>query len=363
MEKEELIIKLEQFKSGLIEAATNGSFSDKEYTSLRNDFLSNSLIKDELPHFIKIYRTPIEFRRFMQGEYEHYKERRSFITTEINKVISVVEEYGDSDIVSNVESLGMTERLGNGGYGEVYLYHHDILDIDFAMKFFEPLFASAEEQKEGEKRFFREAKILFQLHSDYIVQIYDAGYFKGKAFIRMEYIEGYDLNKFLEKYSILPFDRSVNAILQILDGLQYAHDKGIIHRDLKPSNIMYSTKQKILKIIDFGISAFMDFDGHTKLTKTGENVAGGSYIDPQLQINPKLRDRRSDIYSVGAIWYYLLTGQVPSGADMRNNLISIAQVNEKEADIVLKCLAYNLSDRYSSCSELKNILLEIKNST
>ncbi len=93
-----------------------------------------------------------------------------------------------------------------------------------------------------------------------------------------------------KKYGMLSFENSVNVIKTILSGLEYAHEKGIIHRDLKPSNIMFSTREKIFKIIDFGVSAFLDTENNTKLTKTGEVVAGGAFIDPALQENPKLRD-------------------------------------------------------------------------
>ena len=131
----------------------------------------------------------------------------------------------------------------------------------------------------------------------------------------------------------------------------------MIHRDLRPSNIMYSEHDKKFKIIDFGVSAFLDTDNHTKLTKTGEHVAGGVFIDPLLQHNPRMRDIRSDIYSVGAIWYYLLCGRAPSGSDMREYL---EKANPKlkidEIDIIMKCLSTNIENRYSSCDELLPIV-------
>ena len=360
MDNEELIIKLEQFKNGLMAVATDGGFDDNEYSKLRSEFLKNPLIKNILPQFVKIYRTPLEFRRFMQEEYATYAERRSFITAHRNKVIFCVEEQGETNLFNNINAYELGRYLGKGGFGQVYLYYHKILDINFAIKFFDPSFPSEEAKKEGEKRFFREAKILFELHSDNIVQVYDAGYLDGKPFIRMEYIDGYDMNQLLQKYSIIPFKNSLTAVIGILTGLEYAHKKGIIHRDLKPSNVMFSNKDKNFKIIDFGISAFMDITGHTKLTRTGEIVAGGSYIDPQLQVNPKLRDPRSDIYSVGAIWYYLLTNQVPTGSSMEHNLISIAKISKEKASIVLKCLEYDLDGRYNSCEELRQILIGMK---
>lgn len=359
MMNEELIDKLERMKTGLISVSTDGSFDNEEYISLRNDIMQAKILKGHIPASIKSSRSAIEFRRNMQAMFDHYAERRSFITEEINNLINIIED-NQLDTFINSDTFEEIEYIGNGGYGEVYLYYHKILDMNFAIKFFSPLFVSQEEQNASEKRFFREAKILFELHCDNIVQVYDAGYLNGKPFIRMEYIDGVDLYKLIDKYSLIPFKNSLNAIIQILTGLDYAHKKRIIHRDLKPSNIMFSDSQKIFKIIDFGISAFLDVTGHTKLTKTGEHIAGGSYIDPQLQINPTLRDVRSDIYSVGAIWYYLLTGQVPSGADIKTQLKSIASISDEQADVVCKCLSYNLDDRYYSCEQLKKVIIELK---
>ena len=103
----------------------------------------------------------------------------------------------------------------------------------------------------------------------------------------------------------------------------------------------------------------MLFRSHTKLTKTGEHIAGGIFIDPLLQENPKLRDLRSDIYSVGAIWYYLLCGRAPSGSDMRNYLKQArSDLQEWEVDMIMKCLASNIDDRYGSCSELQGFIKE-----
>lgn len=251
------------------------------------------------------------------------------------------------------------ELLGRGGFGEVYRYRHPIVDIDFAVKIFNPMFATDEDRIEGEKRFFREARMLFQLNHPNIVRIFDVGRFDGKPFIKIEYVNGKTLEAIRTEHGNFKFKDTVRAVRQILSGLQHAHEQGIIHRDLKPTNIMVETVpgKWTCKIIDFGISAFMDTEGYTKLTRTGEHVAGGSYIDPLLQDNPKLRDVRSDIYSVSAIMYYLLCGHPPVGGDVERILRkSNTVLTDKQVGVVLKSLSLDIGKRYLSCDEMKDAI-------
>lgn len=359
MTKVELIDTLDEYKAGLLSKATSGTIDDKYYIQTRNALMENNDIKEKIPKFIKSCRTADEFRKYMQAESDNYAGRRRIITDSINSLIEYIEDYlnEEDDPFAQIKQYKRVEQIGYGGYGTVFKYYNDCLDMDFAVKVYSPIFVSSDEQATGEKRFFREAKMLFQLNHMNIVKIYDAGRISEGPFIRMEYIEGYDLNGLQQKYGVLNFVDSVKVIKPILNGLRYAHSKGIIHRDLKPSNVVFSTKEKLFKIIDFGVSAFLDTDNHTKLTKTGEGVVGGAYIDPLLQENPKLRDVRSDIYSVGAIWYWLLCGRAPHGYDMEKYLIHASpNLSAEEASVIMKCLAGNLSDRYRDCEELFNII-------
>lgn len=135
--------------------------------------------------------------------------------------------------------------------------------MDFAIKIYEPVFVSQDEQAEGEKRFFREAKMLFSLNNVHIARIYDAGRIDGKPYIRMEYIKGYTVDKLREKEGNMTFSRSAIVILHILQGLKHAHEHGVIHRDLRPRNVIFAEDERMFKIIDFGVSAFLDTDNHT----------------------------------------------------------------------------------------------------
>lgn len=352
MNNKDFIDVIERFKNGLISRATGGVFPHADYKSDRDIIVGNLKVKNTIPSYVQTCRTPDEFWAFIKSKFPTYAERRKYISESMNDTIELIELKPETNApISNIEAYELGDEIGNGGFGEVYKYYHKLLDYNFAVKIFNPVFALEEENKESEKRFFREAKILFSLDHNNIVKIYDIGRINEKPFIRMELVDGYNMNEYISKYSTVNFERSKKPILALLKGLIYAHSKGVIHRDLKPSNFMV-TLHGDFKIIDFGISAFLETEGHTKLSKTGEQVAGGLYTDPYLMQNPKIRDKRSDIYSVGAIWYFLLTGKAPSGSDMRNVLLKSTDVTTLQADTVMKCLAQDINDRYSSCDEL-----------
>lgn len=355
MEKEAIIDLIDEFKSGLIAKATNGDILEKDYKRFRDILMQVPELKIHIPSFIKSNHSAADFRNYMQAYNDHYVERRKLINTEMDNLVSFLDN--SSDPFMQMQEYTKKEELGNGGFGTVHKFHNDCLDMDFAVKIYEPVFVSPEEQSEGEKRFFREAKMLFSLNSPYIARIYDAGRTDGKPYIRMEYIKGYTIDDLRYKEGNMEFGRSAIAITHILAGLKNAHEHGVIHRDLRPSNVLYSENDKKFKIIDFGVSAFLDSDNYTKLTKTGEHIAGGAFIDPLLQQNPKMRDIRSDIYSVGAIWYYMLCGRAPSGSDMREYLEKAnTKLKANEIDIIMKCLSSDIDKRYASCDELLPIV-------
>ncbi|MBR0082397.1 MAG: serine/threonine protein kinase [Clostridia bacterium] len=263
-----------------------------------------------------------------------------------NNVIS----FGESALLSNDG-----EFIDQGGFGSVYKFHHPIIDLDFAVKFFEPQFVSDEDRIINEKRFFREASMLFKLNHPNIVRIYDVGRKNGNPYIKMEYVNGTTLEKVRTDRGNFTYDAASRAMKQVLAGLEHAHKIGIIHRDLKPSNIMVEKtgKKWTCKIIDFGISAFINADRYSKLTRTGEHIAGGSYIDPLLFDDPQMRDARSDIYSVGAIMYFLLCGKAPTGGDPEAYLReSNSNLTEVQIGKIMKSLSMKIENRYKDCEEM-----------
>ena len=259
-----------RYYSGLIGVATDGSYPEDEYNKDRALLLANPELKKLIPAEITQHYTAQNFRRAIQ-EKGGYAARRQFITEALTPVMNYIDSLMSSNdsFSLNEGSYEMGESIGSGGFGMVYKYHHKLLDMDFAIKVFEPVFASQADALEGEKRFFREAKMLFHLRHENIVNVYDIGRTNGKPFIRLEYVEGQTLKNCTEKIGGVSFERSKKPIKGILAGLKYAHEIGVIHRDLKPSNIMIK-KDGTVKIIDFGISAYIETDNHTKLTKAGE---------------------------------------------------------------------------------------------
>lgn len=357
MDISQLHLVAERFKQGLLAVATDGDYKNNDYMEDLKFLMADKKIEKLIPPIIQVNRTSADFRRAMQAKFKHYSERRDFIDEQMNPIFEYIFaiESGTDRFSLDVLPEELRSENKRGGFGCIYKYHHKLLDMDFALKLFDPIFVSDEENIEGEKRFFREAKILFYLNHENIVRVYDIGRYNGQPYIRMEYVDGYNMQEYITKNGTVSFKRTLKPIIALLEGLKYAHSLGVVHRDLKPTNFMV-TKDGKFKIIDFGISTFLEIEGHTRLTKTGEKVASGVYTAPELSENPKLRDIRSDIYSVGAIWYYLLVGHSPAGADMKKILLQSGNASELEASIVMKCLSSNIEDRYNNCDELLALL-------
>ncbi len=274
---------------------------------------------------------------------------RIIIAKALNPVLEMVEyEIGEGSLEFK-KNYEEKKIIGKGGFGLVYLFEHKLLKLPFAVKIFAPAFYEGGE-KELE-RFFQEARMLFKLNHPSIIKVYDAGLIGSRPFIRMEYFEGLNLNEILIKYGRLTPAKALIAMKSIIEGMKYAHEEiGIIHRDLKPSNIMASPPKQF-RIIDFGLGIFVENELHSRLTKTGESTVSGYYNAPELVENPKLIDKRSDIYSLGAIWFTLITGQPPAGTSILESIREIEGVSDLYIDCIIKCLA-NINMRTKNCELL-----------
>ena len=251
----------------------------------------------------------------------------------------------------------ITELIGVGGMAEVYKGVDVIDNKTVAIKILKKEFA---ENEEFLRRFRNESKAIAVLSHPNIVKIYDVGFSEKIQYIVMEYIDGITLKEYIEEEKVLTWKDTIHFVIQILRALQHAHDKGIVHRDIKPQNIMMFTDGTI-KVMDFGIAKFASEQGKTA---TDQAIGSVHYISPE-QASGNVTDAKSDIYSVGAMMYEMLTGQKAFDSD---NPVAIAVMHMKDIperpralnpdipdgleEIVLRAMEKAPEDRYQSTGEM-----------
>lgn len=247
----------------------------------------------------------------------------------------------------------ITALLGRGGMGAVYRGLQVSLDREVAIKLLPPELGI---DPEFEARFKREAKSMAKLNHSNIVQIYDFGQTTaGHYYFVMEYVDGCDLHQLIRD-GLLDVEGALNAVSQICDALQYAHDMGFVHRDIKPANI-FINQQGILKVGDFGLAKLVGGDdaGHDNdlAGLTGSGIALGTmhYIAPE-QLAEGMVDRRADIYSLGVMFYQMLTRELPRGA-VKEPSKRVAMLDVRIDGVVFKAMDPDPDDRYQSASDLR----------
>ena len=256
--------------------------------------------------------------------------------------------------------------IGEGGMANVYLGHDTILDRNVAIKVLRGDLANDEKFV---RRFQREALSASSLAHPNIVEMYDVGEDDGTYYIVMEYVDGKTLKQLLKKRGTLTLSEAIDIMSQLTDGMAHAHDSYIIHRDLKPQNIMIKDDGQI-KITDFGIAMALN---STQLTQTNSVMGSVHYLPPE-QASGKGSTIKSDIYSMGIIFYELLTGSLPFRGDnaveialkhMREPVPSIRDENpsipQSIENIVKKATAKNPKNRYDSARSMHEDLLTALN--
>lgn len=209
-------------------------------------------------------------------------------------------------IGQTISHYKILEKLGEGGMGVVYKAQDSKLDRFVAMKFLPQRLADSEQDR---ARFIQEAKATAALNHPNILSIYEIDEQGEHAFIVLEYIDGQNLKDYLATLNTgsgVPVKQAIEWIKEIAHGLKVAHDKNIIHRDIKAENIML-TKSGQLKIMDFGLAKFRS---HGTLTKAGTSLGTLSYMSPE-QAQGLKADNRSDLWSLGILFFELLTGDLP----------------------------------------------------
>lgn len=221
----------------------------------------------------------------------------------------------------------------------MYRCRHKLLDLDFAFKLLNPS-VFVDDKDHALERFFREAKILFSLRHPNIVRVFDVGMMGRRPFIRMELIEGSSLRERIKDNGGLTVADARRVVARLSAALAHAHDRGIIHRDLKPHNVIISGSDWPV-LLDFGLGVLVEDELVSRLTRTGEAAAGGVYAAPELLRDPKLLDPKTDVYSLGVMWFEMLTGSTPSGAGLMETLEQCPDVASDEQELLMACLGPN----------------------
>jgi serine/threonine protein kinase len=220
----------------------------------------------------------------------------------------------------NLGQYRLEERIGAGAMGMVYRGHHAMLRRPTAIK----LLNVDKVTDASIDRFEREVQITSQLNNPHTVAIYDYGRTpEGVFYYAMEYLDGIDLQNLVDRYGPQPEGRVIHILKQMCGSLYEAHSLGLVHRDIKPANVMLNRRggeADVVKVLDFGLVKALDD------AKRGKQTGGLSgtplYMSPESIQTPDLVDPRSDLYAVGAIGYFLITGQPVFNA---NSLVELCQ--------------------------------------
>ena len=256
-----------------------------------------------------------------------------------------------AELEKQFPQLEILELLGQGGMGVVYKARQRQLDRLVALKILPPHIGQTEAFAE---RFTREARSLAKLSHPRIVMIYDFGHTNADLYyFIMEYVDGTDLRRVIQTGE-LSASEALTIIPQICEALQYAHEEGIVHRDIKPENILLNKKGQV-RIADFGLAKLLDRPAArdtSTLTKVGQRMGTPHYMAPEQIEHPSGVDHRADIYSVGVVFYEMLTGELPLGRFAPPS--QKVQVDVRLDNVVLRTLEKEPDRRYQHISEVKS---------
>ena len=244
--------------------------------------------------------------------------------------------------------LEVLELIGQGGMGVVYKARQKSLGRLVALKLLAPHRAH---DSGFATRFAQEARALAALSHPHIVTIHDFGQTGGFYFLLMEYVDGVNLRQLLQSHRLSP-EEALAIVPSLCDALQFAHDRGIVHRDIKPENLLLDQVGRV-KIADFGIARMLGTDPAPPSVGTDGTQAAGTpgYMAPEQKAAPRTADSRADIYSLGVVFYEMLTGELPAeGLQPPSRKV---QIDVRLDAIVLRALEQTPERRYQTASELR----------
>jgi predicted Ser/Thr protein kinase len=255
------------------------------------------------------------------------------------------------ELAAHFPQLEMLEFLGKGGMGAVYKARQPGLDRLVAVKIL-PLEVGA--AAAFTERFTREARALARLSHPNIVAIYDFGQTAdGLFYFVMEYVDGVNLRQMIQAGKMTP-QEALAIVPRICDALQFAHDEGVVHRDIKPENILVDKKSRI-KIADFGLAKLLGQEpADQQLTGSQQVMGTPRYMAPEQLVGSHDVDHRADIYSLGVVFYELLTGELPLGRFAPPSKKVMVDVRLDE--VVLRALEREPEQRYQHASEVRTAI-------
>jgi predicted Ser/Thr protein kinase len=258
-----------------------------------------------------------------------------------------------AELQSRFPQYELLELLGKGGMGAVYKARQPGLDRLVAIKILPP---EVGRNTAFAERFAREARALARLNHPHIVAVHDFGQTEGLFYFVMEYVDGVNLRQSLRAGRLSP-QEALAIVPQICEALQFAHDEGVVHRDIKPENILVDKRGRV-KIADFGLAKLLGQEtaGHG-LTGTQQVMGTLRYMAPEQLEGAKDVDHRADIFSLGVVFYELLTGDLPLGRFAPPS--KKVQIDVRLDEVVLRALEREPDQRYQHVSEVKTAIEEM----
>ncbi len=252
-----------------------------------------------------------------------------------------------SEIAAAFPELEILHLLGRGGMGAVYLARQPRLDRQVALKILPPAVADAE----FEERFRREAAVMARLNHPNIVTLHEFGERAGMFYFIMEFVDGEPLSERIRRGLVTP-EEALRIIPQICEALDYSHRAGVVHRDIKPANLLMG-RDGCVRIADFGVARLaLQEPTDWNLTGTRTSVGTPRYMAPEQMESSGTADHRADLYSLGVVFYELLTGRVPAGHFDPPSEIRKGVSPELDA-VVLRAMHADPASRYQHASEIR----------
>ena len=264
----------------------------------------------------------------------------------------------------------LEEKIGAGAFGTVYRGHHALMRRPVAVK----LLDAAQANDTSIARFEREVQLTCQLTHPNTIALYDYGRTpEGLFYYAMEFLDGVSLDALISKYGRQPEARVIHILRQICASLAEAHGLGLVHRDIKPHNVFLTRRGDVpdfVKVLDFGLVKARNVEGQAELTGANATLGTPLYMSPEAVEHPDTVDGRTDLYSLGAVGYYLVTGEtVFSGATIGEVLMQQVKAEPEKPsarlgeplsadfeNLLLRCLAKKPADRPASARELEAAL-------